>query len=604
MRFPRLSVTTYFLLIVLPITFIVSSVGLAYLGRGLVEEQRAAIIERDTVFARSISESIRRYVLDNTRIVETLAGEVEARPFAPADLQPLVERFAAHNPVFVNMFVADADGTVIADYFPAGLTQVARREAFGRNYSDRQYFKDLLARRETVVADAVIGRISGKPIIVIIAPIFDEDHRLIGVAEGSLDLDALSRIASLSGVGGGTLYPYVADTMGQVIVHANTAYVRSLQNVTHLAPASQALAGELGWIEEYVDLDNTPRSAAYTYIPDLGWAVWVAQDTRQFALMYEDILWQLIRIELLFLFIATLVLFCLSRFFFKPLKHMSEAMSEITKGNFSKTVQVNNSLYAKEFDEVISHFNQMVAALQESMRRRDELLLVKSRFLGVVTHYFRTPLTIMRWATDSWSMHLADFKKKRREEVLQVVEGVKRLNLGFQNLFTAIEIDDQNTRLNLKRTHFKPITQRVIREMQSLATFHGVEMKPRLLDIGIIPCDPDKVSKILEIILANAIFYNHRGGRVDMDIRAQDGDMVMTISDTGIGMSEDELRHLFEPFFRAPAAKKKFTDGSGLGLYIAKAFAELHGGTLEIESRLHEGTVVRLTIPLTVRFKE
>jgi signal transduction histidine kinase len=188
--------------------------------------------------------------------------------------------------------------------------------------------------------------------------------------------------------------------------------------------------------------------------------------------------------------------------------------------------------------------------------------------------------------------------------VLQVVEGVKRLNLGFQNLFTAIEIDDQNTRLNLKRTHFKPIVQRVIREMQSLATFHGVEMKPKLLDVGIIPCDPDKVSKILEIILANAIFYNHRGGRVEIDMKAQGDDLVVTVVDTGIGMSEEEMKHLFEPFFRAQAAKKKFTDGSGLGLYIAKAFAELHGGSLEVESRLHEGAMVRLTIPLAVKFKE
>lgn len=603
MRFPRFSIPTYFLLFALPLSFFISSFGLAFLGRAIIESERQSIVERDTIYARTVAEAVSHHVLDNSRFVETLAREAEARPFTPEDLQPLVQRFVLSNKMFHNMYIANVDGVVIADYFPAGVTPEERRSALGRDYSDRQYYKDLMARRTTVISDAVIGRVSGQTVVGIVTPIFGPDRSLVGFAEGALDLSPVLDIANADS-GEEVAVTYVIDATGQVIAHSNRERVLELKKVDSLPPARQALSGQRGWIDSYIDVDGVSRSAAYTGVEDLNWGVWVAHDSQQLGALSGALLRRLIYSEIAILAAATLLLMCLSKIFLSPLKHISRSMSQISKGNFAQHVQIRNRFYPKEFDDVIGHFNEMVASLREGVRRRDELLMVKSRFLSVVTHYFRTPLTIMRWATESWPMHLSDFKKKRREEVLQVVEGVKRLNLGFQNLFTAIEIDDQHTRLDLRRTHLKPLVQRIVNEMGSLATFHGVELRARLLDVGVVPCDSDKISKVVEIIVANGIFYNHRGGRVEVEMKAQGGDVVLVVSDNGIGMAEEEMKHLFEPFSRTASAKKKFTDGSGLGLYIARAFVELHGGAIDIQSHLHEGTVVRITLPMAVRFKE
>ncbi|MEK7690010.1 MAG: cache domain-containing protein, partial [Bdellovibrionota bacterium] len=252
MRFPRFSIPTYFLLLALPLSFFISSLGLAFLGREIIAYERQSIIERDTIYSRTVAEAVRHHVLNNVRFVEALAREAEDRPFTSQDLQPLVQRFVLSNKMFHNMYIANVDGVAIADYFPAGVTPQERRSAFGQDYRDRQYYKDLLARRTTIISDAVIGRVSGKPVVVIVAPIFGPDRSLVGFTEGALDLSPLLEIANAE-AGEEVAVTYVVDASGQVVAHSNRDRVLELANVDGLPPARQALAGQRGWIDSYID---------------------------------------------------------------------------------------------------------------------------------------------------------------------------------------------------------------------------------------------------------------------------------------------------------------------------------------------------------------
>ena len=110
--------------------------------------------------------------------------------------------------------------------------------------------------------------------------------------------------------------------------------------------------------------------------------------------------------------------------------------------------------------------------------------------------------------------------------------------------------------------------------------------------------DKRALKQIVLNLLSNAIKFTDRGGHVTVSAQAEGTQLALTIEDTGIGISEDDLPHLGEPFFQARAAYDRRHDGTGLGLSIVKGLVALHGGELEIRSRLAEGTHVIVRLPL------
>jgi two-component system phosphate regulon sensor histidine kinase PhoR len=112
--------------------------------------------------------------------------------------------------------------------------------------------------------------------------------------------------------------------------------------------------------------------------------------------------------------------------------------------------------------------------------------------------------------------------------------------------------------------------------------------------------DPLRIKRVLYNLLTNAIKYTLPGGSINLEVSITDGKfMTIKITDTGIGISEDDLPYIFDEFFQAEKIHEKSTQGVGLGLSIAKLLVELHHGTIEISSTVDIGTVAIITLPIT-----
>ena len=112
----------------------------------------------------------------------------------------------------------------------------------------------------------------------------------------------------------------------------------------------------------------------------------------------------------------------------------------------------------------------------------------------------------------------------------------------------------------------------------------------------------DSLTDAVNNLLSNAIRYTPAGGRVSVECDCQDGQAVLAVSDTGIGIPKDELPRLFEEFFRGQMAKQTVQHGTGLGLTIVKRVVDLHGGRIDVESEMGRGTTFRIRLPAcTVR---
>jgi signal transduction histidine kinase len=180
----------------------------------------------------------------------------------------------------------------------------------------------------------------------------------------------------------------------------------------------------------------------------------------------------------------------------------------------------------------------------------------------------------------------------------QLGDAGKRLQLGFANLLAALELQSQPARLMLHAGDVTRAAQAAVDRIRPLAEAAGVAVRVETESPVALTFDESKVARILDVVLANAAAYGRRGGMAEVTVRTDVRDAVIQVDDDGIGIPEAELPRLFKPLARGVEAAKAYPDGLGLGLYVAKAYATLHGGTLSVHPRAGGGTRVLVTLPL------
>jgi len=150
--------------------------------------------------------------------------------------------------------------------------------------------------------------------------------------------------------------------------------------------------------------------------------------------------------------------------------------------------------------------------------------------------------------------------------------------------------------LRLQRTELDRTLLEAFREARCLA--HGQRMELGQVEPVLVDGDPDRLKQLLLILLHNAIKYTPPAGRVTVGLRRVHGTVEITVEDTGVGISPEDLPHVFERFYRADPARSRDPGGTGLGLPIARWLAEQHGGEVTLASEPGRGTMARVRLPL------
>ncbi len=233
-----------------------------------------------------------------------------------------------------------------------------------------------------------------------------------------------------------------------------------------------------------------------------------------------------------------------------------------------------------------------VADLQRSEARRRQLL-------ADIGHELRTPTTVIRGEAEVALRGRAMTDASYRESLARIATSAEQLGKQIEDLLT-IALDDAEM-LVLKDDVVEPELElrRVISQVATLASLRQVRLEPDVEDAdAFVKGDARRIGQIMSVLLDNAIRYSHPGGTVDISARTGQGLWQLEVRDYGIGIPAEDLPRIFERGFRASSARMHRADGSGLGLSIAKAFAERHGGELSLESTVGKGTTVRLSLPM------
>lgn len=227
------------------------------------------------------------------------------------------------------------------------------------------------------------------------------------------------------------------------------------------------------------------------------------------------------------------------------------------------------------------------------------LLKTKSDFVAIASHQLKTPLTYVNWALEALNDD-ATLSDANKETVSGALKAAHLLSQIVENLLSIARIEEGRFGYKFAQMKIEDFLNRVLEQAMPAASKAGVRLyfdKPSGLPPVFI--DAERLSLAVSNFLDNAIRYNVKNGEVIVRAKPVDGRPFIEVSvkDTGIGIPPEEIQKLFTKFFRAENAIKFQTEGTGLGLYIAKNIIEGHGGEVRVESELGRGTTIYFTLP-------
>jgi two-component system, OmpR family, phosphate regulon sensor histidine kinase PhoR len=228
---------------------------------------------------------------------------------------------------------------------------------------------------------------------------------------------------------------------------------------------------------------------------------------------------------------------------------------------------------------------------------------VRRDFVANVSHELRTPLSILRGYIET----LLDSPEMSREELSRIL-GVmerhsKRLDLLAEDLLTLAQLESANPDLQLGDFNLSSLFGELIRDWKKkLANKHLNMIADVAPELPSICADRARLQEALYNLLDNAVKYSCEHGEIRLQARQRDKEIVLSVSDRGIGIGKEDLPRIFERFYRVDKVRTaENIRGTGLGLAIVKHIAQLHGGHVEAESELERGTTIRMVLPIVTQ---
>lgn len=292
--------------------------------------------------------------------------------------------------------------------------------------------------------------------------------------------------------------------------------------------------------------------------------------------------------SLIFLILVVFIAFPLSQILVKPLRNLSEALTERNQGITTEELAVHD---VWETSQLTNKINQ----LYNSMKVLDES---RQEFVSNVSHELKTPITSVKVLADSLlSMEDAPIELYR-EFLVDITEEIDRENKIIEDLLSLVKMDKGASSLNVTNLNVNELLEAILKRLQPIAEKQDVELvlesfRPVLADL-----DETKISLAFTNLIENAIKYNRKGGWVHITLNADYQYFYLTVEDSGIGMPQEALDHIFERFYRVDKSHSREIGGTGLGLAITRNSIVMHRGAIKVHSELEKGTTFSVRIPV------
>ena len=266
----------------------------------------------------------------------------------------------------------------------------------------------------------------------------------------------------------------------------------------------------------------------------------------------------------------------------RPLLRLKDETAALEAGNLAPLALEGPA----ELREIAHAFNGLIEQLQQ--HRQSQL-----RFLAGIAHDLRTPLNAMKLST---ALIDGDNLETEQRDTLQTIDGqISQLDRQVGDLLDTTRIESGQLELRMSEQDMRQLVENAAKVFQGMSSRHTIRVTTPSQPV-VYPCDGTRIGQVLNNLLSNAIKYSPSGGEIEVTLAASESGLELSVRDQGIGISADDVSHVFEPF-RRTAATREAIPGVGLGLSVARRIAEAHGGSITARSVPAAGSTFTLTLP-------
>jgi heavy metal sensor kinase len=285
--------------------------------------------------------------------------------------------------------------------------------------------------------------------------------------------------------------------------------------------------------------------------------------------------------------LAAIFGYLMARLALRPVRKIQEAAHRITIHDLHTRLPLAGS--GDEIDQLSHTFNETLDRLQKSV---DQM----KQFTAAISHELRTPLAALQGEAEVALMH-SRTPEHYRAVLSSQLEEFQKLTRMVNNMLLLARAEAGDVHPNTQPVDLASISRAMIEMFQPIAADKGVQLTLNSSPTITVQGDPLWLERMLMNLVENALKYTPRQGSVHVELSAIGDSAVLTITDTGIGISEENLPHIFERFYRADASRSREIEGAGVGLAIVRWVVESHGGQISVQSRTGEGTRFQVKLP-------
>lgn len=277
----------------------------------------------------------------------------------------------------------------------------------------------------------------------------------------------------------------------------------------------------------------------------------------------------------------------------RPMKKMENAIDEIAKGHSDDEISEEGYTYT-ELAGIAKAYNHSVGRMQQLDMSRQE-------FVSNVAHELKTPMASIKVLSDSLLCQEDIPAELYREFLGDIVKEIDRESDIINDLLSLVHLDNNTSQINVENQNINELLELILKRLRPLAAKENIELV--LESFRPVNADIDQVqfTMALQNLVENAIKYNKLEGWVRVSLNADHKYFYIKVSDSGVGIPEDELNNVFERFYRVDKARSRETGGTGLGLAITQKIIRSHKGEIKLYSKLGEGSTFNIRIPLNYK---
>ncbi len=289
---------------------------------------------------------------------------------------------------------------------------------------------------------------------------------------------------------------------------------------------------------------------------------------------------------LLILGFGSVLILIAATYIVRPLQLLTRATRRMAKGDFTVSLHTKRK---DEIGELTRSFNVMAQEL-------GTLEAIRKQFVSDVSHEIQSPLTSIKGFTQALKHKQLDEPSRMR--LLNIIEEESdRLSRLSGDLLQLSALEYEHLELKSDRYSLDEQLRKIVIAFEPQWSVKLINVELELQPLSIV-ADEDKLSQIWTNLISNSIKFTGSGGRITITAAEQGDQFVVRIADNGVGVPEEELSHIFKPFYKIDKSRDRLVGGSGIGLSIVKRIVDLHHGQIEASSKPGEGTTFTVWLPL------